>query len=76
MWRHSEGGLSKWINLMGKFFSARRKQTFLSGHRSTEFLLQKAFLVSCVCIGVGEGVAGWAAAPLVEQKFATFGPFS
>ena len=27
-------------------------------------------------IGVGEGVAGRAAAPLVEQKFATFGELS
>ena len=27
-------------------------------------------------IGVGEGVTGRAAAPLVEQKFATFGQFS
>ena len=43
---------------------------------STHTLRRQIFLKDVMIIGVGEEVAGRAAAPLVEQKFATFGQFS
>ena len=43
---------------------------------AVEILLHLILWYVLIFIGVGEGVAGGAAAPLVEHKFATFGQFS